>query len=54
MLNSELLEKLHRTWVQALINNYWNDYASIIVDAELSFEEKYDQLSVFAQHEKSA
>ena len=43
MLNSKLLEKLHRTWVQALINDYWNDYAAIIVDAELSFEEKYDQ-----------
>ena len=43
MLNSELLERLHRTWVQALINDYCNDYAAIIVDAELCFEEKYDQ-----------
>ncbi len=35
MEDSELLEKLHQTWVQALINDYWNDYAAIIVDAEL-------------------
>lgn len=34
----ELLEKLHRTWIQALIYNSWNDYAAVIVDAELSFD----------------
>ncbi|WP_414751954.1 hypothetical protein [Anabaena sp. CCY 9910] len=36
--DSQLLEKLHRTWVQSLINDYWNDYAAIIVDAQLVFD----------------
>lgn len=40
--DSELLEKLHRTWVQALINDYWNDYAAIIVDAELAFDTEWN------------
>ncbi|MEH2153596.1 hypothetical protein [Nostoc sp.] len=43
MQDSELLEKLHRTWVQALINDYWNDYAAIIVDAELEFDVEWYQ-----------
>jgi hypothetical protein len=43
MSDSELLEKLHRIWVQVLINNYWNDYAAIIVDAELSFRKEWNQ-----------
>lgn len=43
MQDSELLEKLHRTWVQALINDYWNDYAAIIVDAELEFDTEWDE-----------
>ncbi|WP_226573884.1 hypothetical protein [Microseira wollei] len=43
MSDSEFLEKLHRTWVQALIEGGWNDCAAIIVDAELSFEESWDE-----------
>ncbi|MEH2212696.1 hypothetical protein [Nostoc sp.] len=43
MQDSELLEKLHRTWVQALINDCWNDYAAIIVDAELEFDLEWDE-----------
>ncbi|HAX79506.1 MAG TPA: hypothetical protein DCY88_27680 [Cyanobacteria bacterium UBA11372] len=43
MSDPELLEKLHRTWVQALINYGWNDYAAIIVDAELCFDESYSE-----------
>ncbi len=34
----DLTEKLHRTWIQALIHNYWNDYAAIIINAELAFD----------------
>lgn len=37
MSYSELLDKLHRTWVQALIDGYWNDYAAMVVDAELDY-----------------
>lgn len=43
MPDSEFLEKLHRTWVQALINDSWNDYAAIIVDAELEFYIEWDE-----------
>ncbi|PAX59957.1 hypothetical protein [Brunnivagina elsteri] len=43
MEDSELLEKLHRTWIQVLVNENWNDYAAIIVDAELSFKEKWNE-----------
>ncbi|MFB2974286.1 hypothetical protein ACE1CD_35430 [Aerosakkonema sp. BLCC-F183] len=39
MQNSELLQRLHRTWVQALINDDRNDCAAFIIDAELFFEE---------------
>jgi hypothetical protein len=42
MSYSELLNKLHRTWVQALIDDYWADYAAMIVDAELSYRLDHD------------
>lgn len=37
MSDEELLQRLHRTWVQALIHDSRNDCAAIIVDAELKF-----------------
>ncbi|MEH2022187.1 hypothetical protein [Nostoc sp.] len=43
MSDSDLLEKLHRTWVQALINDCRNDYAAIIVDAELEFDVEWSE-----------
>lgn len=43
MSDSELLEKLHRTWVQALINDDYRDYAAIIIDAELEFDFEWDE-----------
>ena len=33
---------MHRTWTQALIHNYWDDYAAIIVDSKLSFDTEWD------------
>ncbi|MBK1989013.1 hypothetical protein A0J48_015945 [Sphaerospermopsis aphanizomenoides BCCUSP55] len=42
MSDSELLEKLHRTWVQALINDDHRDCAAVIVDAELEFDFDWD------------
>jgi hypothetical protein len=41
--NLELLEKLHRTWVEALINDNHRDCAAIIIDAELEFDFEWDQ-----------
>ncbi len=38
----ELAAKLHRTWIDALIHSCCNDYAAIIVDAELSFDFEWD------------
>ncbi|MEI6441671.1 MAG: hypothetical protein WCO29_00725 [Nostocales cyanobacterium ELA583] len=43
ILYIELAAKLHRTWIDALIHNCWNDYAAIIVDAELSFDFEWDE-----------
>lgn len=40
--DAELLEKLHRTWVQALINDSWNEYAAVLIEAELSFYKSWD------------
>ncbi|KOP23282.1 hypothetical protein AMR41_26940 [Hapalosiphon sp. MRB220] len=42
MSNEELLQKLHQTWAKALIHDSWNEYAAIIVDAELSFKWDWD------------
>jgi hypothetical protein len=54
MSYSELLDKLHRTWVQALIDDYWTDYAAMVVDAALTYhldsdygEDFIDEISVF-------
>lgn len=41
--DQELIQKLHRTWVQFLINSERKDCAAIIVDAELSFEYGWDE-----------
>lgn len=37
-----LLQKLHRTWVQTLIDNSCNDYVAILVDAELLFDYEWN------------
>lgn len=42
MSNTELLEKLHRTWIEALVCDNWNDYAAIIVNAELDFSWEWE------------
>lgn len=41
--DTKLLEQLHRTWVQLLINSERKDCAAIIVDAELSFNYEWDE-----------
>ncbi len=46
MIESEqeyLLEKLHRTWIQFLLDNDWRDYAAIIIDADLEWRKGWDQ-----------
>ncbi|WP_353930670.1 hypothetical protein WJM97_20760 [Okeanomitos corallinicola TIOX110] len=43
MSDSEILEQLHRTWLQALINDDHRDCASIIVDAKLEFDFDWDE-----------
>lgn len=39
---SELIEKLHRTWVEILIRRDFAECAALIVDARLEFDEGYD------------
>jgi hypothetical protein len=41
--DSELLEKLHRTWIQALIYADHRECAAIIIDAELGFNYSSDE-----------
>ncbi|MDJ0800570.1 MAG: hypothetical protein QNJ51_27815 [Calothrix sp. MO_167.B12] len=46
MLESEqeyFLKKLHRTWIQFLLDNDWRDYAAIIIDVDLEWCKGWDQ-----------